>query len=243
MLSGQFPLLENLVQEDAKSEMQVEFSPPPPPPLPPKSKRNLLPPDEKIETQAVAPAPEPNYLDAPAPPSAEEWQLASTYTPRNGKRYRNAWGKQVRSMMGRAVAGPDQGQVRFRITINTDGTLAQVEELWSTSKKASELAMQAIRTMPPLPPTPNKKPLVFEQTISFMPYETGWPPSYAMDCMPEPEAFKNPFVWDGTSTSKAANREHRPPPPEGCPPDSTADTIEEEEASFKRQMQQWRWAR
>jgi len=196
--------------------------------------------------QAAAPAPKatpPASLAAPVAPSAEEWRLASAYAPRNAKRYRNAWGQQVRSQMGTAVAGPDQGLVRFRIEIAPDGKVVRVEELWSTSKKASELASRAIRDMPPLPPTPSGKPLVFEQTISFLPYETGWPPSYALDCLPEPETFRNPYAWDGASAANVPDREHRPPPPEGCPPDATAGTIEEEESSFKRQMEQWRWGR
>ena len=186
---------------------------------------------------------EPASMPAPPAPTAEEWKLASTYTLKNSKRYRNVWGQQVRSMMGTAVEGPDQGQVRFRIEVAPDGKIAKVEELWSTSEKASKLAWQAIRTLPALPPTPTGKPLVFEQTISFQPFETGWPPSYHLDCLPEPEAFKNPFAWDGASPPNVATREHRPPPPEGCPPDSTAETIEQEEQSFKRQMDQWRWAR
>jgi len=191
------------------------------------------------------PAPErrPASLAAPPAPSAEEWALASTYAPRNSKRYRHAWGQQVRSMMGTAVEGPDQGQVRFRIEIAPDGIISRVEELWSTSEKASKLARQAIRSLPPLPPTPTGKPLVFEQTLSFLPHETGWPPSYQLDCLPEPEPFTNPFAWDGSSPRKVVERAHRPPPPEGCPPDATADSIEEEERAFKRQMEQWRWGR
>ena len=43
--------------------------------------------------------------------------MASTYTLKNSKRYRNAWAQQVRSMMGTAVEGPDQGVVRFAIEI------------------------------------------------------------------------------------------------------------------------------
>lgn len=245
LLSEKLPWFKPLPPQQTALDVQIELPPPPPPPSPPQKNKRKPPPTENkvLPAEEPSPAPAPAYLDAPAPPSAEEWQLASTYTPRNGKRYRNAWGKQVRSMMGRAVAGPDQGQVRFRITINPDGSLAQIEELWSTSKKASELAMQAIRNMPPLPPTPDKKPLVFEQTISFLPYETGWPPSYTLDCLPEPEGFKNPYAWNGASPPKVEDRKHRPPPPEGCPPDSTAETIEEEEQSFNRQMDQWRWGR
>lgn len=183
-------------------------------------------------------------MPAPAAPTAEEWKIASTYTLRNSKRYRYNWGQQVRSMMGTAVEGPEQGMVRFRIEIAPDGTLARVEELWSTSEQVSKLAWQAIQNLPPLPATPTGKPLIFEQTISFMPYETGWPPSYKLDCLPEPEVFNNPFAWNGASPLPGyAVRRHRPPPPEGCPPDSTADTIEEEERELKRQMDQWRWGR
>ncbi len=232
---------------------------PPPPPRPIEA-RILVPPiPEKQDLPqtrqsrqrhaelASPPAPErvepPASLEAPAAPSAEEWRLASSYTPRNSKRYRNAWGQQVRSMMGTAAAGPDQGLVRFRIEIAPDGKVAHVEELWSTSAKASMLAWRAIRALPPLPPTPTGKPLVFEQTLSFLPYETGWPPSYQLDCLPEPESFRNPFSWDGVSPPSVTTPTHRPPPPEGCPPDSTEATIEAEERSMKRQLDQWRWAR
>ena len=186
----------------------------------------------------------PAFMAAPSAPSAEEWALASQYAPRNGKRYRHAWGQQVRSMMGTAVAGPDQGQVRFRIEIGPGGKITKIEQLWATSEVAARLAWKAIRALPPLPPTPNGKPLIFEQTISFLPHETGWPPDYKLDCLPEPESFKNPFAWNGVSPPPNVEaREHRPPPAEDCIPDATAATIEEEERSAKRQMDQWRWGR
>lgn len=182
-------------------------------------------------------------MEAPAAPTAEEWQLASTYTLRNSKRYRHAWGMQVRSMMGTAVEGQGVGHVRFRIEVAPDGHLAAVTRLWTTSESAAQRAEEAIRKLPPLPPTPTGELLIFEQTISFVPYDTGWPPSYQLDCLPEPEPFRNPFAWDGVSAQKAAQRQHRPPPPPGCPPDSTAATIEEEEHQMKRQTDQWRWGR
>lgn len=185
----------------------------------------------------------PASMPAPLAPTAEEWKLASTYTPRNSKRYRYTWGQQVRSMMGTAVEGSRQGAVRFRIEIAPDGKIAKVEELWSTSEVVSKLAWEAIRNLPPLPPIPTGKPLIFEQTISFQPYETGWPPSYKLDCLPEALPFNNPFAWNGSSSPNVAPREHRPPPPDGCPPDSTAETIEEEERELERQMDQWRWGR
>lgn len=220
--------------------LEVRVVPPPPEPV------KALQPAKAAKAPRLAPAPKdaPASMAAPNAPSAEEWQLASTYTLKNSKRYRNAWGQQVRSMMGTAVEGPDQGQVRFRITINPDGSLAQVEELWSTSAKASELARKAIQNMPPLPPTPTGKPLVFEKTISFLPYETGWPPSYKYDCLPDPPTFKNRFVWDGASPQDPNPplpvREERSP---DCHPSDITGTFEEEDAELKRQIERNRWGR
>ncbi|MEW5768998.1 MAG: energy transducer TonB [Pseudomonadota bacterium] len=216
----------------------------PPPPKVVEARRRAPPPRQAEPAAAPPPAKTPASLAAPPAPSAEEWRLASTYTLKNGKRYRNAWGQQVRSMMGTAVEGPDQGQVRYRITINPDGTLAQAEELWSTSAKASELARKAIRAMPPLPPTPGGKPLVFEQTISFLPYETGWPPSYKYDCLPDPPAFKNPFAWDGASPQPPSQPmpvlEERSP---DCHPSDITGTFEEEDSELERQIERNRWGR
>lgn len=243
MLFGALPSFQQLVPAQLP-EVQVELAPPPPPPPPQpiKHKRTSVQTVEPLP--AAMPPPAPISLAAPLAPSAEEWQLASTYTLKNGKRYRNAWGKQVRSMMGTAVAGPDQGQVRFRITIHPDGSIAQIEELWSTSKKASELAWQAMRTMPPLPPTPSKKTLVFEQTISFLPYETGWPPSYKYDCLPDPPVFKNRFAWNGASPQQPAppepEREERSP---DCHPSDVEATFEEEDAELQRQIERNRYGR
>lgn len=231
--------------------LEVRLAPEPvvKPPPPPKPQQAQSKPSKAARLAPVSAAQPvvieqktPLSLPAPPAPTAEEWQLASTYTPRNSKRYRHTWGQQVRSMMGTAVEGPGQGAVRFRIEIAPDGKLVKVEELWSTSALASRLAMNAIQNMPPLPPTPTGKPLIFEQTISYWPYESGWPPSYRLDCLPEPEAFKNPFAQNGSAPPDGAARGHRPPPPEGCVPDSTEDSIEEEERSFKRQLDQWRWA-
>ena len=130
---------------------------------------------EEIEKPVKIPSKEspiPNALasqEAPPAPTAEEWAFASQYTLKNSKGYRHAWGKQVRSMMGTAVEGPDQGQVRFRIEIAPNGNITSVETLWKTSDKAETLARKAIYSMPPPPPTPTGKPLVFEKTISFTP--------------------------------------------------------------------------
>ena len=240
-------------EEPLQVRLRVEPEVKPPPSKPQQAKRSKSKPTKfakPTRPQTVSEsAPLPSAVNAlaslPAPlaPTVEEWQLASTYTLRNSKRYRYTWGQQVRSMMGTAVEGPGQGVVRFRIEIAPDGKIAKVEELWSTSEVASKLARKAIQNLPSLPPTPTGKPLIFEQTISFLPYETGWPPSYKLDCLPEPLPFDNPFAWDGSSPSNVARREHRLPPPDGCPPDSTEDTIEEEERSFERQMDQWRWGR
>ena len=226
----------------------IEIPPPPPPEVVKKPERTP-PPEPQTEAASEPPSEPPPViapaaLAAPPAPTAEEWQLASTYSLKNAKRYRNAWGQQVRSQMGTAVEGPDQGQVRFRITLNPNGTLAQVEELWSTSAKASELARKAIASMPPLPPTPNGKPLVFEKTISFMPYETGWPPSYKYDCLPDPPQFKNPFAWNGSGALPPT-----PPTPQreeqaaDCHPSEVEATFEEEDTELQRQVDRNRWAR
>ncbi len=233
----------------------IALPPPPPPEAVALPERTPPPREQDVPPKAVSDPPPtvantPASLDAPPAPSAEEWGLASTYTLKNSKRYRNNWGQLVRSMMGTAVEGPEQGMVRFRIEIAPDGTIAKVEELWSTSEKASQLAWQAIRNLPPTPPTPTGKPLIFEKTISFLPYETGWPPSYKNDCLPDPPKFNNPFAWDGTSPrpvigAQAASdvaSDHERASSE-CDPTSTVDSIEEEEGELKRQMERNRWGR
>ncbi|WP_201503213.1 hypothetical protein, partial [Escherichia coli] len=121
---------------------------------------------------------QPASMAAPPAPTAEEWAFAGRYTLKNSKAYRYTWGQQVRSMMGTAVEGPDQGMVRFRVEIAPDGSLAKLDTLWSTSPVAERLARQAIATMPRWPATPTGKPLVFEKTISFSPFASDDPPLY-----------------------------------------------------------------
>jgi TonB family protein len=183
-------------------------------------------------------------MAAPPVPTAEEWQLASTYTLKNSKRYRYNWGQQVRSMMGTAVEGVRQGLVRFRIEIAPDGKLAKADVLWSTSELVEKLALQAIRSMPPLPPTPTGKPLVFEKTIAFLPFETGWPPIYKNDCLPDPSSFQNPFAWNGSSPRRAsqAGSENASPSDSAAQtecPDAGPDSIEAEEKDMERQFKEW----
>jgi TonB family protein len=185
-------------------------------------------------------------MSAPSPPTPEEWKLASTYTLKNSKRYRYNWSQLVRSMMGTAVEGLQQGLVRFRIEIAPDGTPAKVEVLWSTSEIAEKLALQAIRSLPPLPPTPTGKPLVFEKTIAFVPFETGWPPIYKNDCLPDPPSFHNPFAWNASQPQRAsqddpgsASSSPSVAPPAECPSDSVPDSIEAEEKDMERQFKEW----
>jgi hypothetical protein len=186
----------------------------------------------------------PATLSAPSAPTAEEWAFAAQYTNKNSKGYRHSWGQQVRSMMGTAVEGPDQGEVRFRIEIAPNGTLAQLDTLWSTSTLAEKLARQAIQNMPPLPPTPTGKPLIFEKTISFSPFASDSAPSYKDDCLPDTPAFKNPFAWDGKSEQTKTHSE--PPQPkldakamEECLRQLPKDSIEAEMARDQRVMDQW----
>jgi hypothetical protein len=234
-------------------EVMPEQTAPPPKDAKPKASvsRTMARPSKTNPAQnVVSDAKTPASQEAPPPPSAEEWQLASTYKLKNSKRYRHNWGQQVRSMMGTAVEGPEQGMARFRIEIAPDGTLADIKELWTTSASVSKRALQAIKSLPPLPPTPTGKPLIFERTISFLPYETGWPPSYTLDCLPDPPAFKNPFAWDGKSPQEQVKHQAPKRVPadaeasqEKCVTDSTAETIEQEQGEMKRQMEINRWGR
>jgi hypothetical protein len=203
--------------------------------------------ERALLTHSPAPAPEkqPAMMAAPPAPTAEEWRLASTYTLKNSKRYRYNWGQQVRSMMGTAVEGVQEGLVRFRVEIAADGTLARVDVLWSTSALAEKLALRAIRSMPPLPSTPTGKPLIFERTISFMPFATGWPPIYKYDCLPDPPSFSNPFAWNGSSAQRTvqahpedASASDSAIPPAECP-DAGPDSIEAEEQDMERQFKEW----
>ncbi len=151
----------------------------------------------------------------------------------------------MRSMMGAAVEGERQGLVRVHVEIAPDGKLAKVDVLWSTSEIAEKLALQAIRAMPPLPPTPTGKPLVFEKTIAFLPFETGWPPIYKYDCLPDPRSFQNPFAWNGSSPQRTsqARQENASPARSDAPqtecPDAGPDSIEAEEKDMERQFKEW----
>lgn len=197
------------------------------------------------DTPAIPPAlkRQPASLAAPAAPTAQEWAFAAQYTLKNSKGYRYTWGQQVRSMMGTAVEGADQGVVRFRVEIAPDGALAKLETLWTTSAVAEQLARKAIENMPPSPPTPTGKPLVFERTISFSPFESDGPPTYKDDCLPDPPVFRNPFAWDGKSPQvRVASQPQEKPDPralEECLKQLPQDTIEAESAQDRRLLDQW----
>lgn len=193
------------------------------------------------------PAQEPARMAAPPAPTADEWAFAAKYTNKNSKGYRYSWGQQVRSMMGTAVEGPDQGFVRFRIEIAPNGTLTKLETLWTTSEVAERLARQAVESMPALPPTPNGKPLIFEKTISFTPFASDGPPSYQDDCLPDPPAFRNPFAWDGKSPQVRAEPPQTvkldPKAMEDCLRQLPRDSIEAEMARDQRAMERWGWTK
>ena len=215
----------------------------PPPQLAPPLNQPFSPQDA-APVKAVTADKVPATMAAPAAPSAEEWAFATKYTNKNSKGYRHSWGQQVRSMMGTAIEGPDQGEVRFRIEIAPNGTLAKLDTLWSTSAHAEKLARKAIQNMPALPPTPTGKPLIFEKTISFSPFASDGPPTYKDDCLPDTPAFKNPFAWDGKSEQVKA----QPAPTElkldaqameECLRQLPKDTLEAEMARDQRIMDQW----
>lgn len=231
----------------------VEFLPPPQtapavPPLP-----NT--PEMPVTRDLPAPAPvaqaerAPLTMEAPPAPSAEEWAFAARYPLKNSKAYRYTWGQQVRSLMGTAVEGPDQGVVRFRVEIAPDGTLARLETLWSTSGVAEQRARDAMARMPPSPPTPTGKPLVFEKTISFSPFATDIPPIYKDDCLPDPPSFANRFAWNGQGqpgqatqameTDATPDAATAPMSQEDCLKLLPQDSIEAEAAHDQRQLDRW----
>lgn len=192
---------------------------------------------------ALAAVPESAFMPAPPAPTAQDWALAGQYTPKNSKRYRYTWGQQVRSMMGTAVQGPGQGMVRFQVEIAPDGRLARLETVWSTSALAEQLARKAIEGLPPLPPTPTGKPLIFERTIAFEPYATEGPPIYRNDCLPDPPAFRNPYAWNGRSppvrTAPAPTAKPDPQALADCFRQLPRDSADAEGANDQRQLDQW----
>lgn len=200
-------------------------------------------------TPPARPAPVPTsqpgraFMDAPPAPTAQEWAQAATYTLKNAKRYRHHWGQHLRSLMGTAHEGPDQGAVRFRIEIAPDGQLARLDTIWSTSPSVEQRARAAVRQMPPLPPTPTGLPLVFEKTIVFDPWTAETPPLYQNDCEPDPPQHGNRFVWDGRTPQVVAEQavavKLDPAAYEECLKQLPQDSIEAEAASDKRQQEQW----
>jgi len=184
---------------------------------------------------------------APPAPTAAEWAFAAGYALKNSKGYRHSWGRQVRSMMGTAVEGPDQGLVRFRVEIAPDGRLTQLETLWSTSAVAERLARQVIAAMPPLPPTPTGQPLIFERTISFSPFATDDAPVYRNDCRPDPPVFRNPFAWDGRAPLvRAEQLVAAPLDPQAlaeCLRQLPTDSLEAESANDQRHIERGRSSR
>jgi hypothetical protein len=202
----------------------------------------ILPRPDKLVAAPLAEQ-QPASMAAPAAPTDEEWTFAARYTLKNSKGYRHSWGQQVRSMMGTAVTGPNQGMVRFRIEIAPDGTLAKLETLWRTSEVAERLARQAVAHMPRLPPPPSGKALIFDKTIQFSAFASDDTPFYKDDCLPDPPAFGNRFAWDGRSPQRAAPplTLERPDPQamEKCQQELPQDTIEAESAHDRRALEQW----
>jgi hypothetical protein len=237
-----FELLPIPEREPTKAVEPMPSSPELPPALNQGISQAADTPEIKTEPQK-----QPASLAAPPAPTAEEWAFAAQYTNKNSKGYRYSWGQQVRSMMGTAVEGPDQGVVRFRVEIAPDGNLAKLDTLWTTSAVAEQLARKAVESMPPLPPTPTGKPLIFEKTISFTPYASDGPPSYRDDCLPDPPAFRNPFAWDGKSPQVVAappkTEKLDPQALEDCLRQLPKDSIEAEMARDQRAMERWGWSK
>lgn len=217
---------------------------PAPTPKPPQATTSARQAPPQATAQALSADRPQAYMDAPSAPTAQEWAQAATYTLKNSKRYRYHWGQHVRSLMGTAFEGTEQGAVRFRIEVAPSGQLARLDTLWTTSPAVEQRARQAVQTMPPLPPTPNGQPLVFEKTIVFDAFTAEAPPLYKNDCEPDPPQHGNRFAWDGRSPQTTAAAE---PPAEKLDPTAYAeclkqlpqDSIEAEVASDERQQKQW----
>ena len=186
---------------------------------------------------------EPVIQPPPPGPTQAEWALASKYTLKNSKAYRYAWALEVRSRMGAAVDGKDQGAVRFRFEISSDGKLASLRTIWTTSDVVEARARRAIAEMPPTPPTPTAKPLIFEKTIVFSPLSSEMPPSYRDDCMPEAPSFRNPFAWDGhspqTVETGAAPEPMSQEDIEKCRSELPPETVEGEAGRDQRELDRW----
>lgn len=229
--------------------MEVVQPPPdsrPPKPVPPEPAPAPTPsvraPHDNSVTPPVAQR-QPATMDAPPAPTAEEWAFAAQYALKNSKGYRHNWGQQVRSMMGAAIEGPDQGSVRFQIEIAPTGKLARLDTLWTTSATVEQRARAAVQQMPPLPPTPNGKPLIFEKTIVFDAFTADAPPLYKNDCEPDPVQHGNRFMWDGRSpqvvAEQAVTKKLDTAAYAECLKQLPQDSIEAEAASDERQHKQW----
>jgi hypothetical protein len=245
---------EEIVFLEATMQSQPPAAPPSPPLPPPTRVQQLMASDapktplQNVEQPEQTPlqAPQRASMEAPPAPTAQEWAFASSYTLKNSKAYRHTWGQQVRSMMGTAIEGPDQGAVRFRIEIAPNGTLTKLDTLWTTSAVAEQRARKAVENLPALPPTPTGKPLIFEKTISFSPFASDGPPLYKDDCLPDPPAFRNPFAWNGQSPQERQDSTSAEPPLdpqalEECMKQLPKDSIEAERARDQRLMDQWGW--
>ncbi|WP_083293022.1 energy transducer TonB [Hydrogenophaga sp. PML113] len=233
----------------------LELLPPPPEEIVAKTLQSVatpepalsVAPDIQVAPSRTAPTlaseSQPISMMAPATPTAEEWAFAARYTLKNSKGYRYTWGQQVRSMMGTAFEGPDQGVVRFRVEISPDGTMAKLETLWTTSPTAEQLAREAIESMPPLPPTPTGKPLIFERTISFSPFVSDTPPIYRNDCLRDPPTFRNPFEGGGLGPPVRAEATENEDPEsfslEECLKQLPQDSIEAEAAHDLQELRRW----
>ncbi len=182
-------------------------------------------------------------MAAPPAPTAEEWAFAASYPLKNSKGYRHSWGQQVRSQMGTAIEGVQQGAVRFRVEIAPDGSLSRLDTLWATSDFVEQLARRAVEAMPPLPPTPTGRPLVFEKTINFSPFIPEMPPVYKDDCLPDPPRFRNRYAWNGQGQPSEdlapPSVEPDPLPLEDCLKLLPQDSIEAEAAHDQRQLDRW----
>ena len=141
------------------------------------------------------------------------------------------------------VGGAFVGEITLAECAKKNGVATGALDVGVDETGALAAADQAGMVLTPLPPTPTGKPLIFEKTISFQPFDSDGPPLYKNDCLPDPPAFRNPFMWDGKSpqvrTVPVPGEKPDPAALEECLKQLPEDSIEAEGAHDKRQLEQW----
>ncbi|MBK6388270.1 MAG: energy transducer TonB [Rhodoferax sp.] len=212
----------------------------PAPKLPPARAAALQAPRETVA--APPPGERPlTSMNAPPAPTAQEWAAAGQYTLKNSKRYRYTWGQQVRSMMGTAIEGPDQGAVRFRIEIAPTGKLARLDTLWTTSATVEKRARKPLKDAAAAS-HPHRQAPVFENNSVFNAFDAD-APHLQIRLSARSASLRQPVcverqIAPGACRAAVAGKAD-PQAVADCLKQLPQDTIEAESAHNQRQLEQW----